>query len=176
MEQLPRRSQILRRRIVCGIIVYSPWLRYLLFAWFCASFWFFRFGKSAGSPSKLCLVYVALHIYGPCARRIIKKCYRRNCKFYLTKSHSFRHPVVRESTAYPATDLAAKTSSMFACFLWPVSINKFIMLSPRSPTKVCLCPFAGRRPKSFEKVPVEVGDSPASQLTSQSEPPSLLLL
>jgi len=62
------------------------------------------------------------------------------------------------------------------CLLWPVSINKFIMLSPRSPTKVCLCPFAGRRPKSFEKVPVEVGDSPASQLTSQSEPPSLLLL
>lgn len=71
-----------RRLAVCGIIIYSPRLvgtYYLLVLpplpapwhpiprlgrrlWGCASA--SRFGKSAGSAAKLCLVYVALHIYG----------------------------------------------------------------------------------------------------------------
>jgi len=50
------------------------------------------------------------------------------------------------------------------CLLWPVSINKFIMLSPRSPTKVCLLPLRWTcGVGSFEKVPVQVGFSPAIQ-------------
>lgn len=72
-----------RRLAVCGIIIYSPRLAgtyYLLVLpplplpfipttpslgrrlRGCASAP--RFGKSAGSAAKLCLVYVALHIYG----------------------------------------------------------------------------------------------------------------
>lgn len=51
-----------------------PGSRYLLFCrapatpWAPSAPWTpcFLFGKSAGSAAKLCLVYVALHIYGPC--------------------------------------------------------------------------------------------------------------
>lgn len=57
---------------------------------------------------------------------------------FLTKSHP-----PPQCPHFVPNHWISRKNKFNVCLLWLGSINKFIILSPRSPTKLCLCPFAG---------------------------------